>query len=175
MDLTKTIQYFIDWSLSHGLKVVIILIGTIIFNNFLRSLLKRRFKEEVENAINGDGKKQRLKTIIEILDDIMAGAVWVISVLMILSEIGVDTSPLLAAIGAVGLAFGFAARGIAKDFLQGVFILIEDQFRIGDEVEIAGLKGRVIDLNPRTTILKTIDGKIHTIPNREIKIVSKNQ
>lgn len=175
INLISATEKVTPWFLDHSITVIGILVGTIIFNKFVRSLFKRFFEKQVENVVNHDGKKKRLKTIIDIFDDVVISVVWIIAVLMILSEFGVDTSPLLATLGAIGLAFGFAARGIAKDFLQGVFILIEDQFRIGDEVEIAGLKGRVIDLNPRTTILKDEEGKIHTIPNREITIVSKKQ
>ncbi len=175
MNLTSIVENLTGWALNHGLRVVLIFVITFIFNKFIRSLIKNSFEKQIEETINQNNKKQRIKTIVDIIDDVTISAVWVIAILMILSELGVNTSPLLTALGAIGLAFGFAARGIAKDFLQGVFILLEDQFRIGDTVKVAGMEGKVIDLNPRTTILKTEDGKTHIIPNREIKIVSKKQ
>ena len=173
MDLTNIIQSLISWSLEHGIKIVLIFIGANIVNKFLRSSVKKGLEQQVDNAVNGEGKKQRMKTIIDILDDILGFLVWAMATLMILSELGVETAPLLAGLGVVGLGLSFASKEFVQDFLRGFFIILEDQYRIGDSVKVAGIEGKVKDLNPRTTILESEDGSIHIISNREIKIVSK--
>jgi len=173
MDITNIIQNLTSWFLGHGIKVILIFTGTIIINRFLKSFVKKGFKKQVNNTVNGEGKKQRLKTIINVLDDIMGFVVWAMAILMILSELGIETAPLLAGLGVIGLGISFASKEFVQDFLRGFFIILEDQYRIGDFVKIAGKEGIVKDLNPRTTILESEDGTIHIISNREIKIVSK--
>ena len=173
MDLTNIIQSLISWFLEHGIKIVLIFIGANIANKFLRSFVKKGLEQQVDNAVNGEGKKQRMKTIIDILDDILGFLVWAMATLMILSELGVETAPLLAGLGVVGLGLSFASKEFVQDFLRGFFIILEDQYRIGDSVKVAGIEGKVKDLNPSTTILESEDGSIHIISNREIKIVSK--
>ena len=173
MELINIIQSLTSWFLGHGIKVALIFVGATIVNRFLRSFVKKGFEKQVDSAINGEGKKQRLKTIIDVLDDIMGFVVWAMATLMILSELGVETAPLLAGLGVIGLGLSFASKEFVQDFLRGFFIILEDQYRIGDFVKIAGKEGIVKDLNPRTTILESEDGTIHIISNREIKIVSK--
>ena len=173
MELTSIVQNLMSWFLGHGIKVFLVFIGAIIVNRFLGSFVKKYFEKQVDSTINGEGKKQRLKTIIDVLDDVMGFVVWAMAILMILSELGIETAPLLAGLGVVGLGLSFASKEFVQDFLRGFFIILEDQYRIGDFVKIADIEGVVKDLNPRTTILKSKDGSIHIIPNREIKIVSK--
>ena len=173
MSLVIIVQNLISWFFGNGIKIILIFIGAIIVNRFLGSFVKRYFEKQVDNTINGEGKKQRLKTIIDVLDDIMGFVVWAMATLMILSELGVETAPLLAGLGVVGLGLSFASKEFVQDFLRGFFIILEDQYRIGDFVKIAGKEGVVKDLNPRTTVLESEDGTIHIISNREIKIVSK--
>jgi len=175
MELTNIIQNLISWLLEHGIKIILIFIGTIVINKFLKSFIKKSFEKQVDNTINGEGKKQRIKTLIDIFDDIVGCIIWIMAILMILSELGIETAPLLAGLGVVGLAFSFASRELIKDFIGGFLIVLEDQYRIGDFVKIAGIEGVVKDLNPRTTILQSEDGYLHIIPNREIKIVSKKK
>jgi len=87
---------------------------------------------------------------------------------MILSELGVDIAPLIAGAGIVGIALGFGGQYLVRDIIAGLFIIIEDQFRKGDVVEIAGSSGLVQDVNLRRTILRDLDGAEHHIPNGEI-------
>ena len=93
-------------------------------------------------------------------------------ILTIFPEIGVNPTPLLAGAGLVGLAIGMGSRNLIQDYLAGLFILLEDQYRVGEEVEILGKKGKVIDLNLRRTIIRDTEGIIHSIPNGQIKVVS---
>ena len=91
---------------------------------------------------------------------------------MILSELGIDTGAMLAGLGVVGIAVGFGAQSIVKDFFTGFLILLENQYRVGDVVCIENKCGLVEDINLRMTVLRDLDGTVHHIPNGEIKIAS---
>lgn len=175
MELNNLVQNLYFWFFDHGIRIILILGGTIIFNKSFPSFLKGIFKNGIENNINSEEKKKRAKTIIDMLDDVVIVVVWFIAALMILSELNIDTTPLLASLGAFSVGFGLALKGIANDFIRGFFIVLEDQYRIGDKIKIAGLQGVVKDLNPRTTVLKTEDGKLHIIPNRNVGVISKEK
>jgi len=91
---------------------------------------------------------------------------------MILSEVGIDITPLLAGAGVAGIAIGFGAQSLIKDFLSGLFILLEDQYNKGDVVKIAGIAGLVEEVNLRRTVLRDLDGIVHSVPNGEITTAS---
>jgi len=92
---------------------------------------------------------------------------------MILSELGINITPILASLGIVGLAVGMAAKDIIADFISGIFILLEGQYYIGDEVKIGDIEGKVKEITLRRTILKDKDNMLHFIPNSQIKIVAR--
>jgi len=97
----------------------------------------------------------------------------VVVVMMVLSEWGMNIAPILTGAGILGLAIGFGAQSLVKDVVTGFFILLENQFNVGDTVEIAGFKGEVLEMNLRTTVLRGDNGQIHIIPNSQIAAVSK--
>jgi small conductance mechanosensitive channel len=96
----------------------------------------------------------------------------VVALFMILSELGIDIGPLLAGAGVIGIAVGFGAQSLIKDLLGGMFILIEDQYNKGDVVKIAGIAGLVEEVNLRRTVLRDLEGIVHSIPNGQITTVS---
>lgn len=95
---------------------------------------------------------------------------WVI--LAVLHTVDIDTGPALASFGVVGIALGLGAQTLVKDWINGAFILLEDQYRKGDVVKVAGVSGLVEDISLRRTILRDIDGTVHSIPNSEIRTSS---
>lgn len=94
------------------------------------------------------------------------------AVLMVLEEFGVMIGPILAAAGIVGLAFGFGGQYLIRDIISGFFIILENQYRIGDVVSFDTVKGLVEDISLRKTTLRDMDGVVHHVPHGEIKIVS---
>ncbi len=90
----------------------------------------------------------------------------------VLGAFGVDTTPAVASLGVVGIAVGFGAQALVKDCINGAFILLEDQYRRGDVVKVAGISGLVEDISLRRTILRDMDGTVHSIPNGEVTISS---
>jgi small conductance mechanosensitive channel len=91
---------------------------------------------------------------------------------MILGELGIQLGPLLATAGIGALAIGFGSQSLVKDVISGFFIILENQYRIGDVIEVSGVSGLVESLSLRSTVLRDLKGRVHTIPNGEIKVVS---
>lgn len=95
-----------------------------------------------------------------------------VAVFFALSALEIDAAPALASLGVIGIAVGFGAQTLVKDCITGMFILIEDQYRKGDVVRVAGISGQVEDITLRRTILRDLDGTVHSIPNGDISISS---
>ena len=110
----------------------------------------------------------RATTIIGALNQVIKVALTALTLLVILAEVGIETAPMLAAVGVVGLALGFAAQGIVRDYLHGVYILIEDWYRIGDWVKIDGDEGTVEEVSLRRTVLRNMDGTLMIRPNSSV-------
>lgn len=98
--------------------------------------------------------------------------IWVIGTLMALGVLKVDTTPLLATLGVISLGLGFAVQDLIRDYLQGFVIFMEDWYRLGDWVVIAGMEGSVEKITPRRTVLREINGTVHVIPNSQIRTAS---
>ncbi|MCX5998033.1 MAG: mechanosensitive ion channel family protein, partial [Chloroflexi bacterium] len=90
----------------------------------------------------------------------------------LLSNVGIDIAPVLAGMGVIGVAIGFGAQSLVKDTISGLFILIENQYRVGDVVKIADKSGTVEEITLRRTVLRDFDGTVHSVPNGEIRVAS---
>ena len=115
---------------------------------------------------------QRIDTLSSVVTTTIGLVIWVIALLTILSEVGINIAPLLTGAGIAGIAIGFGAQNIVRDMRSGLFILIENQYTKGDVVRIAGLEGLVEEINLRRTVLRDLDGIEHSVPNSEIKTAS---
>jgi small conductance mechanosensitive channel len=116
--------------------------------------------------------KKRAHTLGNILRHAFLIIITFVAVLMILGELEIQLGPLLATAGIGALAIGFGAQSLVKDVISGFFIILENQYRIGDVIEVAGVSGLVESVSLRKTVLRDLQGKVHTIPNGEIKVVS---
>lgn len=119
-------------------------------------------------------KANKLKTMEVLAKSLLRYLVYFIGAIAVLSELGIRTESLLASAGIVGLAVSFGAQSLVRDVLTGMFILIEDQFSVGDYVETAGLAGYVDEIGLRVTRLRDFSGVIHTLPNGEIGKVTNH-
>jgi moderate conductance mechanosensitive channel len=168
---------FTEWMSAHGIPILAILIVTIVVT-LLARLLVRRFQRKLEGApsVTQVLNLQRATTLTHALSATMIVAIWTLAVLLILGEIGVDLAPLLASAGVVGVALGFGAQSLVRDTLSGFFILLENQYGVGDVVEMqttaAPVAGRVEALTLRVTSLRAFDGTLHVVPNGNIQVVS---
>ncbi|MCA9334228.1 mechanosensitive ion channel family protein [Candidatus Saccharibacteria bacterium] len=159
-----------SWLASHFLSIVIILIFGYIAKFLLTKLMRKVVKQTVRHDLfpTESDKKKRLKTLDGLIGAIVGVVVWVVVIIMIINELGINTGPLLASAGVIGIVIGFGAQTLIKDFTTGLFIIAENQYRVGDVIEINGVSGVVEDITIRTTVLRDLDGHSHHIPNGSI-------
>jgi small-conductance mechanosensitive channel len=157
-----------------AVKVLIILAIAIALNIIQKKMITRVIIASIPKIrVESQGQlSTRSQTMASFLIRIIAIIIWIIAIVMVLGVIEVDTAPLLATLGVASLAFGFAAQNIIRDYLQGFFIVMEDWYRIGDWVTIAGMEGEVETIGPRRTVLRETNGTIHVIPNSQIQFAS---
>ena len=154
----------IEWLSTSGLRIILIAIVMIV----LLALLKRaivRLRSIYEGTLPGQAQIKRAHTLTHIVRDVARIVIFFVGVMMILSEVGIDLKPLLAAAGLGGLAIGFGAQSLVKDLISGFFILLENSVRVGDVVEIAGVSGVVEEIELRTIKLRDLSGNLHVVPN----------
>jgi small conductance mechanosensitive channel len=154
-----------------GIKIFGIFLSALLFNRFLKLIVRKYLEEKIK--ISKEGQRKRIKTLLSAIEGSLKLIVWCLAILMILSEFGINIGPILASLGLTGFAIGMAARDILADFISGIFIILEDQYQVGDRIKIGNLEGNVVEFNLRRTIIKDEEGNLHLIPNSQIKIVSK--
>jgi small conductance mechanosensitive channel len=171
MDANAYLQKAISWSLSSGIRILLVLIlagialkSAKVLSNRLISLALRQ-KEDPEF-------QKRTQTLGSIVRYVLVIGILIVAAMTVLKELGVEIGPVLAAAGIVGLAVGFGAQSLVKDVISGFFILLEDQIRVGDVVQIAGKGGLVEKINLKTTILRDLAGNVHYVPNGHIDVVT---
>ncbi len=165
-----------DALLPIALIVVVALIATRLASLFVHGIVKALLDREATEGTAQELSAVELKKRMDTLDDLGAHAIQffivVIAGLMILGRLGFDIAPAVAGLGVIGIAVGFGAQTLVRDYLNGSLILVENQFSVGDVVQLAGVAGTVEDFNLRRTTVRDIDGVVHTIPNGEIKVAS---
>lgn len=173
MDTTEIIKNILAYET--GIKIFFsvsfeILLGLSI-NIIVQRLLKGFFLR-IENKCAKSEEKKRIHTISRVIHNTSIAIISVITGMLILNELGISIAPILGAAGVVGLAIGFGAQNLVKDMFIGFFLLIENQIRVGDNVEIAGKTGRVEALTLRSTKLRDYNGNVHYISNGLITTVT---
>ncbi|MBU1159977.1 mechanosensitive ion channel family protein [Patescibacteria group bacterium] len=163
-----------NWIIIHGFKILGILVVAYIFSKIGSALVEKLIRRIVppDHFLSKDAEKKREDTLIRIFNSTLKIIVWISVAMMILSEIGVDIGPLLAAAGVLGLALGFGAQYLIKDVISGLFIILENQYRVGDVVCLDGTCGLVEDITLRMTVLRDLDGVVHHVPNGVINKAS---
>ena len=151
----------------HLSRIIAIFLSSLVIL-VIMTLLTRDFAATISMGVV---KAKKLRTITGILRATASTVIILVAVIMILREIGFDITPLLASAGIVGLAFGFGAQSLVKDVIAGFFLLIENQFDEGDEIEISGEKGIVQKITLRTVWLKDENDVLHIVPNGAIVVV----
>lgn len=162
------------WMNLHLLDIIIILIGCYILRKFGTRLLTQIIHKTVRKDMypTDIDRKKRIKTLDDLIGTIVRVFSWLIAIFMIVNELGIDTAPLLASAGVIGLAIGFGAQSLVKDFVSGIFIITEHQYRVGDVVKINNVLGTVEAITIRTTIIRELNGDLHHVPNGTITITT---
>ncbi|MNR89343.1 putative MscS family protein YkuT [compost metagenome] len=163
-----------DWLLLHGISLVMTL-AIMMLALKISSVLIDQIGKALQAGLPLSKRAraaQRTGTLTQILSSTVKTVILFAGSLMALSEVGINVTPILASAGVVGLAVGFGAQSLVKDVVSGFFILLEDQYGMGDAVTISGHSGVVVGMNLRITQLRDADGSLITIPNGLVAIVA---
>ncbi len=161
---------FAPWILNHGIQILIVIVAALVVGKISKIVVERIIKKTIRTSKyeSKAAEEQRENTLILVFNYAFNIILIVIVVLTILSEVGVDIGPLIAGAGIVGVAVGFGGQYFIRDIIAGFFIILENQYRVGDVVEINNKGGLVEDITLRLTVIRDLDGVVHSIPNGEI-------
>jgi moderate conductance mechanosensitive channel len=171
----KTVDKLIDndlWlALGQGaIKIVAIMLITFIALKLGRTAIRNVFRVRSKAPLKFSQRREA--TLLKLLENVLAYVVYFISLMTILSTLGIDIKGLIAGAGIVGLAIGFGAQNLVRDIITGFFIIFEDQFSVGDYVRIGAAEGTVEEIGLRTTKIKSWTGELHIFPNGNITEVT---
>src|SRR3954463_13950066 len=167
----RTAQFGLD----RPLRILIVVIVAAILSRILGRLAKRAVEAMAGiTPVRRASKRadQRSRTLAAVTGSVVRIVVWTTAGLTVLGILGINLGPLIAGASIVGVALGFGAQALVRDFLSGFFILVEDQYGVGDTVNVGGAKGTVEDVSLRVTRLRGDDGNVWFVPNGEIRKVA---
>jgi moderate conductance mechanosensitive channel len=153
-------------------RILVILIVSFILVRLMKAITKRLTRFSRQQTLPSGIRSQYLGTLSGIIYSVSVFVIVFFALIEILQQLNINIGPLIASAGIVGLAIGFGAQTLVKDVINGFFILIENQYDVGDVVRMAGVSGSVEGMTLRRTTLRDADGALHIVPNSEIKIVS---
>ena len=187
----ETLASITAWAVDRPLRILIIVVAAFVLSRVLRRAIehfgerltddnKNEALQELRRGRAGrflidEQSEQRSAARTETLTSVLKSAanmvVWTVAGLMILGEVGISLAPLIAGAGIAGVAIGFGAQSIVRDFLTGFFMLVEDQYGVGDVVDVGDVSGTVERVTLRTTVLRDVTGNVWHVPNGEISRV----
>jgi small-conductance mechanosensitive channel len=166
-------QQLSQWLTESGARILLLILLAFAASRFASAVI-RNAEHEISEGDDVDTfeRRKRLRTVGATLNRFFAILIWSAALLMVLRELDVDITPVLTGAGIIGLAVGFGAQSLVKDIISGLFLIAEDQVRLGDAVEVNGIGGSVEEINLRTIILRDVEGTVHTIANGEIRTLA---
>ncbi len=167
------LEAVLGWLVTNGVRILLIAVGALVVTR-LASFIARRAEKAFDDN-DPDHLSEREKqaaTLGKVIRNIIRIVVWGIALMMVLREVGVEIAPILAGVGVAGLAVGVGAQSRVKDVLAGMFVLVENQYNVGDVVRLAGTSGLVEKVTLRATTLRDYEGRVHIVPNGVIDVVT---
>ena len=164
-----------EWFIEHGLNIIIILVIGFVLWVILKQTLPRLIRRAMAKPRRGEsreGMTRRANTLQGVFMGLGRVIIILLVIFMILSELDVSIGPILAGLGVAGIAVGFGAQYLIRDLIAGIFVLMENQYRVGDVAKVADVIGLVEEVNLRKTVLRDLDGIVHHVPNGEIRVAS---
>jgi len=152
-------------------KIVLVILGAYVLTRILRTIARKTADLHIRK-LPAAVRVQQVRTVTSVVTSVGVFVISFVAVLEVLFLLGLNLGPMLASAGIVGLAIGFGAQTLVHDFINGFFILFENQYDIGDTIRVAGVKGVVERMSLRSTVLRDEDGTLHMVPNSSIQIVS---
>ncbi len=162
------------WFQANTIPIILILIISAVVAQFgvqLLTLIIHRTVGRIHTDASEDDVKKRQDTLVSMFGAMLHVLVWLTAAFTILGHMGINLAPLLAGAGVLGVAIGFGAQSLIKDLLSGLFIIIENQYRVGDVVDIDDAAGSVEQITIRSTVIRDGDGNVHYLPNGTISHV----
>ena len=171
--LNNVIDVITPWLLAHGIKIAFIVLVAFAIHKIGGKALEKIIRSAVPpDDLSADAERKREDTLIRIFLTALKAIVWSITIVMILPEFGVNIAPLLAGAGVLGLAIGFGTQNVARDFLAGIFVVIENQYRVEDYICLNDTCGTVEDITLRKTTLRDVHGVTHHITHGTVNKVA---
>ena len=176
----------ISWILGTPIKIAVIVVSALILNRIMRKLIRKSMRnlgrataehgEAVVSQRSVERAEERASTTGSLLRSASTAVIWGVASVMILEAMGVGVVAIIASAGILGLAIGFGAQSIVEDLLRGVFMLAEDQFSVGDRIDVGEVNGVVERVTLRTAVIRAPDGTVWHVPNSEIaRVANENQ
>ena len=156
-------------------KILLVILAALIAQAILKATIKSALKFPLKSDMFPSQKKdreKRIKTLNSIVSATVSVTIWFIAILTIMGLLNIPIAPLLTSAGLIGAALAFGTQSIIRDFISGIFIIVENQYRIDDYIELDKVSGRVEAITVRTTVLRDKDGSIHHVPNGQINITT---
>lgn len=164
----------LNWLLEHGTRIAIIVVAGVVVWFSLKKTLPLIVQKTLVK-VSGEPElaiQKRTNTLISVFWAVSRALVLIAVIFMVLAELDISIAPVLAGFGIAGIAVGFGAQYLIRDLIAGVFVLMENQYRVGDVVRIADIAGLVEEIHLRKTVLRDLDGIVHHVPNGEIRVAS---
>jgi small conductance mechanosensitive channel len=169
MESKVIVEQVVGWLLTGGVRILIIVALTLVALPVVRYFSNRVF---AWRSREDEEYRKRVDTLSAVVRYLLTITVLTVAAVMVLGEVGVEVGPVLAAAGIVGLAVGFGAQSLVQDVISGFFILLEDQVRVGDVIQIGDKGGLVERMTLRMVVLRDLAGVVHYIRNGQIQVVS---
>ena len=164
-----------DVLIARPVTVVIMLIVAWVIHRLarraIRRLVRRVHDDGTTAPLSSTRRSQRAEALGSLLSSVAGAVIWTVTGLMVLDELGLNLGPLLAGASVVGVAIGFGSQALVRDFLSGIFMMVEDQYGVGDVVDTGAATGTVESVSLRSTRLRSVDGIVWHVPNGEIRRV----
>jgi len=180
--MSDSAQNFIDWVSGTPLRVLIILVTAILVQSFgSRAISRAMNRLATADLVPGPRnivarQKERARTIGGVLAATLKAVIWIVAAGMVLGEFGFNLGPLIASAGILGVAVGLGAQTLVRDTLSGIFMLVEDQYGVGDNVDVLDIKGTVEKVGLRVTTVRDNEGTLWYLRNGEIlKVGNQSQ
>jgi small-conductance mechanosensitive channel len=170
--MSSSLSFFSQPAVSTALYLVLIFFAALLVNRLLRTVTNLLVKPAVSPARSAQLREQQTRTLASVLYSAASMAVWIVALLTALDKIGINPTPALLLAGICAIAVGFGAQNLVRDVIAGFFVVLEDQYGVGDTVQIGETTGRVEHLTLRRTVVRDPRGALMTISNGEIRSVA---
>ena len=164
----------LTWLLTHGFRILIVIAMAYVLNYLAKKFIEKivRVSVTADRHQTEAAEQKREETLIKVFSWCIKILLVLVVGMLILNEVGLSIGPMLAGAGILGLAIGFGGQYLIRDFFTGFFMILENQYRIGDAVSLDQTSGLVEDISLRMTTLRDLDGTVHYVPHGDIKRVS---